>query len=522
MTGGFDGIKSHRRHQMKERAEIKQKVNRGLAWIGLASTLIGLLDILAQILILRFWVSPSELGIATLAVALFPILDMATDMGMSSAVIQGDDHTEEKICTVFWMNVLVSLVLFSSLCVGGPLLGYVHGHPVIGSMLIAYGSKIIFQNAYFIPAALLKRELRFKELSVIRIFANIAEFVAKIGFAWGGFEVWCFVFGPLARSVVTCVGVQACHPWCPRMVLRLREAASYMRYGLKTSASQILFYFYTNVDYQVVSYYFGTAATGFYRAAYELVLEPVRVISHVIVEIAFPTFARLRTKRSHLIEQFISFTRLNLVVVVPFLTVVFLGASEILQVLWGDSWAPASTAVRVLCLVGVLRALSFVVPPLLDGIGFPTITLFYTLVASVVLPALYILFAIHFGPRVGYLSVALAWAVGYPIAFSVLSYLALSRIGLPAMAYLRRVMGIPGCTAVALGVGAVIRWGTRGWAPLPRLAAIAGVTMGLIGVLLAYLQGISPRAVVRALGEKGGASSKMPDSEEPQDLPPMG
>ena len=49
------------------------------------------------------------------------------------------------------------------------------------------------------------------------------------------------------------------------------------------------------------------------------------------------------------------------------------------------TWAPTAPAIRVLCLVGVLRALSFIVPPLLDGIGKPGLTLIYMLVAAVAL-----------------------------------------------------------------------------------------------------------------------------------------
>ena len=85
------------------------------------------------------------------------------------------------------------------------------------------GGKLIFQNVYFMPSALMKRELRFRELSIIRIVANLVEFAAKVGFAAAGFGIWCFVFGPLGRVLVTGIGAQICHPWRPKAVLKLRE-----------------------------------------------------------------------------------------------------------------------------------------------------------------------------------------------------------------------------------------------------------------------------------------------------------
>src|SRR6266568_3193542 len=86
----------------------RQHVSRGLAWIGLGSALIGALDLAAQMIILHFFLGPAEYGVAALVTTLFPFLDQATNMGMSSAVIQRDDHDPDAIAAVFWMNCLMS------------------------------------------------------------------------------------------------------------------------------------------------------------------------------------------------------------------------------------------------------------------------------------------------------------------------------------------------------------------------------------------------------------------------------
>src|SRR5690606_13233467 len=162
--------------------DIRLSVNRGLAWVGLASSMVGVLDILATLLIVTFWVPTHEIGIAVYAFSLFPVLDIATDLGLAAAVIQRDDHSERRISTIFWLNFGMSLFLFSFLALGlGPFMAWFQGHPILASLLTAYGAKLIWQNTYFLPYALMKRELRFKELSVIRIAANFAEFGGKVG-----------------------------------------------------------------------------------------------------------------------------------------------------------------------------------------------------------------------------------------------------------------------------------------------------------------------------------------------------
>jgi len=484
---------------MTVRDEIRGDVNRGLGWVGLASTLVSVLDFVAIIIILAFWVSTEEYGIATKAVWMFPILDLATDLGLSAAVIQRDDHTEAKISTVFWMNLLMSAVIFAALAAASGPLARFYGHAVIGGMILAYGTKLVWQNVYFIPQALMRRELRYRELSLIRVVANLAEFAGKVGFAAAGYGVWAFVLGPLCRVLITGVGSQLCHPWRPRFVLRVGEAYDYLKFGLKQSGSQILFYFYTNVDYPIVGYFFGDAALGLYRWAYEVVLEPVRIISTVVIEVAFPTFSRLKGARSRLVAQFVSFTRLNMVTTMSFVAVVFLVADELLVILFGDRYLPSAPAIRVLCAVGVLRSLSFVVPPLLDGMGFPGYTLIYQATAAVALPVMFLLGAWGLGDALGFMSVAVAWAVGYPIAFAVLLAMATRRLELRLGDYLRQVAGIPLCTAVAMGAGELAHLIVAQAPPLARFGVVTACVLGVLGVLLAYTQGISPRTVARAL-----------------------
>ena len=484
---------------MSEHADIKHDVNRGLAWIGLASSLVWALDIIATVIILALWVTPEQYGIAALAMSLFPVLDLAADMGLSAAVIQRDDHTEARISTVFWLNLAMTVILFMLLAlVIGPALSRLHGHDIIGLMLAAYGGRLLWINVYLIPIAMMRRELRFKELSGVRTFANVLEFVGKVGAAAAGLGIWCFVIGPGFRAVGYGLGAQYCHPWRPRLLFRFRDTVDWAIYGGKTIASQILFHLYTNVDDQIVGISFGAEATGFYKLAKLIVMEPCRMISFVIIQIAFPAYARLKNDREKLIEQLVSFTKLNLIIMLTLLGVVLVSIDDIILTFWGAKWLPAAATARVLCGVGVLLALSYIVPPLLDGMGRPGLTLTYTAVATLVMPAAFVSGA-YFFFEYQELAVALAWAIGYPVAFAVLFGLAFSMLRLRPSTYLAAVWGVIACAAIGVGVGFAVKWLC---APLPvalRLALSVTALLGVFFVLLAYWQGISPRTVRAAL-----------------------
>ncbi|HSJ99797.1 MAG TPA: oligosaccharide flippase family protein [Kofleriaceae bacterium] len=499
-------------------------VNRGLAWIGVASSLVAILDLAALLIILNTWVDETEYGIVSLAAWIYPILDQATDLGLSAAVVQRDDHDDAKLSTVFWINLITAGFLFAVLLAfAPPVMEWAYGHAVIGWLLVAYGSKLLWQNVYFMPVALMKRELRFKELSIIRIFANVAEFLGKVGFAWAGFGLWCFVLGPLCRVFVTGIGAQICHPWRPKLIFRFREAREYVTFGLQSSGSQILYHFYTNIHLPIVGAFFGVTATGYYRLASEIVLEPIKMISNVIVDIAFPAFARLRHTRDRLIAQLVSFTKLNLITVMMYSAIVFVAADDVIAALFpaygsspaGEpSIAPASDAVRLMAAVAILRSVALMIPPLLDGVGYPNRTFVYTLTASIALPLSFIAGAALLGDTMGYLSVAVAWAIGYPVAFAVLIWLAAYTLSWTVGAYLRAISGVALCMIAAAVIGIGPHYVMAGVPAGLRLLITSVVIVGVTAVLLAYTQGLSLRTAVRALKGDPQAALSSPALEQ--------
>jgi O-antigen/teichoic acid export membrane protein len=476
---------------------IKRKIGRGVAWVGLASSIVAVCDIVALVVILRHWVSAEAFGIVSIVVTLFGALQLAGEMGLPAAVVQRDDPDDGRLSTVYWLGLLFGAGYYAIVFVAAPLVAAAHGRPVLTDLFRTIGLVLLIRPLYTTHFALLRRDLRFRELSTVRMVANVVEFGVKVGTA-PVLGLWCFALAPLARELTYAIVIPIRTGWHAKRVWHPGRVGADIRFGLRSTGGEILYQVYSNLDYQVVAAFFGAAATGVYRAAKELVLEPVRFVSNVITIVAFPAFARLRHDRSAVIEQLIAFSRQNLVAVLSLLAVIVVAATDALTVLLGPEYAPAATAARILAVVGTLRSLSHLGPPLLDGLGRPDLSLRYHVTATLVLAAMFVTCAaVGTTPT----SVALGWAIGYPAAFVALGWMVLDQIGLTAAQYLRRVWRIPALIAVAAGAGLALDDGLGGAAVGVRFGASAATVVVLGFTLLGVIEGYTPRAMVRSLRE---------------------
>lgn len=480
-----------------------RKLGRGTAWVGIASGLSGTLDLITTATCLWLWLSPAELGIATLAGALLPILERIAGIGMPAALVREGDGDRRALSTMLWLGVASSLAVLAGVLALGPAIGAAFGAPIIGSLLVGYAIKLVLQNVHVVPEALLRRELAFGPLTRVRIAASLADASAKLVAAYLGahgqpdLKIWCFAIGPLAGAVVTSVGIQLCRPWRPALAFDRGVASGAVRYGGQVAGGELLYFLYTNADYLVIGAVWDKAAVGAYRLAYELVLDVVRLISLVTAEVAFPAFARLATHRDEAGALVIRFTRQNAIALVPVVVFLAVEAGDLLAVLYPPLGPAATTAARILCVVGGLRMVSFVLPAMLAGMGHAADALVYHVLAAVLLPVAFAAAAWLF-PGAGYVAVAWAWAAAYPIAFAVLLERALVRGRVSLASYLRSIAGVlvcgAGATAGAIAVHAVL--------PGPavvRLFAVAAVIVAIYAALIARIERITPSSILRTV-----------------------
>ena len=148
--------------------------------------------------------------------------------------------------------------------------------PDLAPVLRVLGISFLFEGLSMVGLGLLRRQLRFRELSIITVGTYVLGYlVVGISLALLGAGVWSLVAASLVSSSSQVIWQYALlrHPLRP--VLRWQPYRDICGYGMRLSGAHLLDYAGGNLDTFAVGRLASTAVVGQYSRGYYLAVQPL-------------------------------------------------------------------------------------------------------------------------------------------------------------------------------------------------------------------------------------------------------
>ncbi|MGK2912287.1 MAG: oligosaccharide flippase family protein [Sphingobium sp.] len=177
-------------------------VRRALVWSYLGQAAVLVLNFGSSVIVSRL-LDPSQLGVFLMGSTVAGVLSVLLSFTIGTYLIKENIVDQDMIRTVFTVNVLFSLVIFTILNLIGLVVVFASGRADIATVL-SISSLVCLSGVFeFVPAALLAREMRFGEVSVVTVARAAVAAVVVVVLAHAGFGAPSLAFGPLAGSIVS-------------------------------------------------------------------------------------------------------------------------------------------------------------------------------------------------------------------------------------------------------------------------------------------------------------------------------
>lgn len=364
-----------------------REVISGVKWTTLATVSTAICAILKISILARF-LETSDFGLMALVTFVLGFMDLFMDMGLTSAILYRQNISKEEYDSLYWLNVVFSLVLFFAILLLSPGIANFYEEPQLKNLLPLMGFGIIFSAIGRQYKTILQKELNFRAISIIEIIAVLCSLVLAIILAIKGFGVYSLVFSALLQyllgnALFFFIGIRR-KPL--GFYFNFNKTKPFLKIGFYKVGGQFINYFNRDLDILIIGKFFGTELLGGYSLAKQLVKRPLAIFDQVIIKVSVSILPRFQENKKKLLSSFLSLIKGMSVANAAIYGTMAICAPLLVEIFYGEGYSHIFNFVRYFAIIFYFRSLGGVVGILAITKGRTDIEFYWNVLLLCVFP----------------------------------------------------------------------------------------------------------------------------------------
>lgn len=369
----------------------KKTVISGAKWMSI-STVVSSLVVILRLSILAHFLEKSDFGIVAILTFVHGLTMMFSDMGFATVVLHKQDLKLKEFSCLFWIQMLVYIALYLiMICFTQPISAF-YSEPLLKVLLPLSLSDLFFTAFGKLYEAVLQKNFQFRVIAIRNITSNILSLSLAIAMAIMGFGVYTLVISTLFGSIFLAfwnfiVGQK-------HMKLQLhcsfKEVSPLVKIGLYQTGTSIVDYFCSKLDILIIGRLLGMDALGVYNLSKELIYRFILSVNSIVNKVMSSVFSKIQDDINNLRTSYCSTLSKLTTLTFAALTLIASLSTQIISVLYGDSYQEAGLLTALLACVAMGTAVGNPVQSIIVASGRTDLTFkFVWIRALYTIPSIY-------------------------------------------------------------------------------------------------------------------------------------
>lgn len=451
------------------------KVLRSLLWQGGAQVVGQAVSWVSTLVVVRL-LTPADYGLVSLAMVFVGFFYMLADLGFGGSTVQARELKPRQLQELFGLVLAANAVWAMLTLLLAPAIAGFFAEPRLVPLIRILSINFVLVALYALPQALLMRELDFRLKARADMIATTISAVTSLVLAFAGYGAYALVGSMIALNLARVVLYHHARPIMLMPRFTTGETRPLLQFGMLLTLDRVLYYLYGQADVAIGGKVLGAETLGVYTVALTLGSMPVSKVLPVITQVAFAAFSRIQDDQERVNRNLLRAVQLVSLAAFPALFGLAAVAHDLIPLVLGEEWLGAIVPFQIICLILPVKAVASLFAPALFGVGRPGVNL-----ANMAIQAVVMCVAFLVGVRYGIVGLAMAWVVGYPIAFGLTARRTLRVLGIRASDLIGALI-VPAASSMGMlvGVSAIGRFSSEFTASV-RLAAMIVVGAGVYG-----------------------------------------
>lgn len=363
--------------------ELKKEATKGVIWTALQKYSVMLATFVSDIVLARLLL-PSDFGCVEMLVIFILLAETIVNGGFGAALIQKKRPTQDDYSTIFIWNFLVAIIIYVVLYFSAPAIARFYGINSLSQILRVQGLILFIYVFNIIQYSILKKQLRFKAISIVTVIGSFISLVVAIVMAYVGCGVWALVARNLVMAGVTALIFWFYVKWRPSWYFSWKSFRELFSFGFYIFLSNLVTSFSAKIQSLLIGRVFNANVMGYFSKASGTENQASTSISQIMAQITYPLYAEVQddlvalgnmVKRISTTLAYLSF---------PMMFVLMLVAKPLFVLLYSSKWLPSVPYFQVLCFAGLGTCLQSVNFYTISAIGKSKITFKWTMIKRII------------------------------------------------------------------------------------------------------------------------------------------
>ena len=330
---------------------LKERTEKSLFWSMLNNGTLQLLNILFGVVLARL-LTPGDYGIVGVLTIFTLIAGNLQSSGFTQALINLKPPKPEDYNSVFWFNVIVSVVLYTILWFCAPLIAAFFHQPVLVDVSRFVFLAFLISSLGIAHAAYMSKNMMNREIAIINLIALLCSGATGIILAFNGYAYWSLAWQQVIYITVLNIGRYYFVKWRPIFKIDFGPVKRMFGFAVNILFTNII----NTLSGQILTFIFGRffpiTQVGNFTQANKWNTQANTFVSGTLTQVVQTVLVSVNDDKERQKRIFRKMIRFTAFVTFPVMLGLALVANEFVIVVLGNKWLDCIPLLQVLCMAG--------------------------------------------------------------------------------------------------------------------------------------------------------------------------
>lgn len=339
-------------------SSIKQKTARTIKWNTIDRFSSQVLYAVTGVVLANV-LSKEDFGLVGAILVFQAFATLFVDSGFGAALLQKKSPTDKDYSTVFWFNLIVSIVVYALLWVSAPFIADIFQ----GDQRLIPLSRVMFlcfviNGLAIVQTNRLMKAMNVKMIALSNLVGLTISGAVGIWMALTGWGPWALVWQSIILALVKTIWLWSIGRWVPRYGFHMDSMRQIYRVGLGVFSSSFLNTVFLNIYSFIIGAYYNLAALGNYTQADKWSKMGSASISQILTASFVPLLSQYQDDGEKYRALIGKINRFTSFILFPFMCWLIVMAEPVFHLMFGTKWDTAIPLFQILLLRGIFTVLT--------------------------------------------------------------------------------------------------------------------------------------------------------------------